>query len=418
MNAPEEVWQRLLELVDKGGESVKQAAGRVGWLTSRSPDGMEPTEVAVSEINRHLADFHERKLLTLVNREDGVYRLRFPYHLATLLVEVEVEAWAALAKLAPGVGTAGEEDAGGDPVHPLALRDLEEVLRKHQELGLAEYRAGVLGTLWPQSVENGDWLANRLGYEPGQLSHRGGPRAATARAYLELSAADADGVLAGRPADAPPAFMVGGADLLRWGLRFARPGMAVEVQGQRRLTRPAVDRWFRRVCGFEFDRDELDRIAAVTGRIPYLVFLFYQTLKLVMETEGGVNVGQDQFSLTVAKYEKRLPNHVEQLVTGPDAVRLALREREMLLLAVTAARSGEFQQSSLLRDIQEYWAARLFEEAWSKECPGRKYPTAYADTAEDRLAARVVADLGLLPLPLDQAGLRGGPFLTEADPLV
>lgn len=417
VNAPEEVWRRLRELVDKGSEAVKQAAGRVGWLAPRTPGGTEPTEVAVSEINRHLADFHERKLLTLVNREDGVYRLRFPYHLAALLVEVEVEAWAALAKLAPGPG-AGEDDAAGDPVHPLALSDLEVVLRKHQELGLGEYRAGVLGTLWPQSVTNSDWLANRLGYEPGQLSQRGEPRAAAARAYLEVTPAEADGVLAARPADAPPAFMVGGADLLRWGLRFAQSGAAVEVQGQRRLTRAAVDRWFRRVRGFEFDRDELDRITAVTGRIPYLVCLFYQTLKLVMETEGGVNVGQDQFALTAAKYEKKLTDHLDQLTAGPDAVRLTLREQELLLMAVVAARAGDFKQPSLLRDVQEYWAGRLFEEAWARECPGRRYPAEYADTAEDRLAVRVVADLGLLPLPIDQAGPHGLPFLGETDPLV
>lgn len=418
VNAPQEIWRRLRELVDKGGEEVKQAARRVGWLTPRGPDGTEPTEVAVSEINRHLADFHERKLLTLINREDGIFRLRFPYHLATLLVEVEVEAWAALAKMAPGTGPAGEEDAGGDPVHPLALRDLEEVLRKHQELGLGDYKAGVLGTLWPQSVANPDWLANRLGYQPADLSQRGELRAVDARAYIELSPADADRVLASRPADASPAFMVGGADLLRWGLRLANRGTAIEVQGQRRLTRAAVDHWFRRVCGFEFDRDELDRITAATGRIPYLVSLFYQTLKLVMETEGGVNVGQDQFNLTATKYEKKLHDHLDQLAAGPDTVRLSPREQELLLMAVVAARSGEFKQPSILRDVQEYWAGRLFEDAWAKEYPGREYPTEYTDTAEDRLAARVLADLGLLPLPIDQTGPPGVPFLKEADPLV
>ena len=185
VNAPEEIWRRLRELVDKGDDSVKSAAARIGWLAPRASDLNEPTEVALGEVNRHLADFHERKLLTLLNREDGVYRLRFPYHLSTLLVEVEIEAWTALVRLARATGPTGDEAIEGDPIDRLALRDLEMVLRKHKELGLGEYRAGVLGTLWPESVTNQDWLSNRLGYEPGLLSQKGGPRPTNVQAYLE-----------------------------------------------------------------------------------------------------------------------------------------------------------------------------------------------------------------------------------------
>ena len=91
-SAPEEIWRRLRELVDMGGELVHQTAERIGWLSPRGRERQEPTEVGLSEVNRHLADFHERKLLTLINREGRVYRLRFPYHLSTLLVDVEDKA--------------------------------------------------------------------------------------------------------------------------------------------------------------------------------------------------------------------------------------------------------------------------------------------------------------------------------------
>jgi hypothetical protein len=417
VNAPQEIWRRLRELVERGGDSVKHAADRIGWLTPRGQSQPEPTEVGLSEVNRHLADFHERKLLTLVRRDDGVYRLRFPYHLSTLLVDVEDEAWNALTRLGRAAGTPGEDDLGGDPVNPLALRDLETVLRRYQELGLEEYRAGLLATLWPRSVIP-DWLANRFGYDPGQVSHRGGPRPASAGVFLEVTPAEAEGLLDGRAAGAPPVFLIGGADLLRWGLRRVQAGEWLEVQGQRRLTRRAVDRWFLRVREFGFDGDELERISRLTRGIPFLLDLFDQTLQVVLGTDGGVNVGADDFERAAAKYERQLPEHLDRLAAGPEPIRLSARERELLLMAVVAARETDFQQSSVTKDLQEYWDAKLFEDAWAKGFPELDYPPGYSDTVDDRLAARVLADLGLVPHPLDQTNSQGVPYLDATDPLV
>ena len=70
-------------------------------------------------------------------------------------------------------GVPGEDDMGSDPVNPLALNDLVTVVRRYRELGLEGYRAGLLGTLWPHSVTNADWLANRFGYDPAQTEPTG-----------------------------------------------------------------------------------------------------------------------------------------------------------------------------------------------------------------------------------------------------
>ena len=156
----------------------------------------------------------------------------------------------------------------------------------------------------------------------------------------------------------------------------------------------------------------------MTGRIPYLLNLFDHILQLAMGTEGGVNVGQEQYNLSAAKYEKKLPAHIEQLTTGPDAIRLEIREQELLLMTVFAARSANFESPSIFNYIQEYWDERLFEDEWKKEKPGQPYPAAYTGTTEDRLAARVVADLGLLPHPIDQTNPRGEAFIERDDPLV
>jgi hypothetical protein len=418
VNAPEEIWRKLRELVDRGGVSIEQIAGRFGWLSPRAPDRPDPTEVGLSEVNRHLADFHERKLLTLVSREGGVYRLRFPYHLSILLVDVENEAWSALAHLARVADVVGEDDMSGDPVNPFALDDLLMVVRRYKDLGLEGYRAGLLGTLWPHSVNNADWLANRFGYDPGQLSQRGDGRPATAGAYLEISPAEAKTVLASRAAEAPPALMVGGADLLRWGLQQARAGQAIEVQGQRRLTRQAVNRWFLRVREFTFDGDGLDRIVRLTGRIPFLLNVFDHILQMVLSTDGGVHVGADDFDKAVAKYDKKVAEQLERLISGPETTQLATRERELLLMIVVAGWATGFKQSSLVKDLGEYWDERLFEPAWEKLCPRRPYPPGYADGGDDRLAARVVADLGLLPHPIDQTGSPGEAYIDRDDPLV
>ena len=179
-----------------------------------------------------------------------------------------------------------------------------------------------------------------------------------------------------------------------------------------------MDRWFLRVREFGFDGDELDRIARLTGRIPFLLGLFDSNLQVVVGSDGGVHVGADDFEKAVAKYDKKVTEQLDRLISGPDATRLGTREKELLLMVVVAGRETAFKQSSLIKDLEEYWEAGLFEEAWEKQCPSRSYPNGYADTEEDRLAARVVADLGLLPHPIGQTGSPGEPYISGDDPLV
>ena len=83
--------------------------------------------MGLNEVKRHLEDFVERKLLVLVNRDDDVYRLRFPYHLSSLLVGVQDEAWAALIRLGRGTSARRDDDdpgrGSGEPVHASGSRN-------------------------------------------------------------------------------------------------------------------------------------------------------------------------------------------------------------------------------------------------------------------------------------------------------
>jgi hypothetical protein len=430
-NAPKVIWRRLRDLIQKGDPNVQEAAGRIGWLSPRAPERLEPgpetiertsemlepTEVGLSTVNRHLGDFVERKLLVLVNRDDAVFRLRFSYHLPILLEGAQDEAWTALIRL----GRKGDDptdDGFGDPVSSAALRDLETVLRKYQDLGLDAYRAAVLGSLWPDSVANPDWLADRLGYDPSRMSRRGAARPANAAAYLEVAPAEADQVLADRPPNSSPALLVGGADLLRWGLTRIRAGEEIEVQGQSRLTRAAVAQWFVRVRAFDFDRDKLDRAIQITGCIPYLIQLLDLRMRSEVGADGGVSVGSDEFIRAVDKYEKKLPEHLRQLVSGPEATRLSPRERELLLMVTLVAGAFDFKSAGYSEDLRdELWDEGMYRDLWLDAYPDLPYPARWGNSPEDRLASRVVWDLGLLPYPLDQRAPQG-PYLSADDPLV
>ena len=413
-NAAETIWQHLRKVVDSHPD-VAQMVEPIGWLAPRA-DGADPTEVGLNEVKRHLEDFVERKLLVIVNRDDGVYRLRFPYHLSSLLVGVQDEAWAALLRLSRGATSAKDDDRTGDPLSLLALRDLETVLKKYGDLGL-HYRAAVLGSLWPQSVSREDWLANRLGFDPGRLSHAGQPRDPNKDAYLDVNAADAQKILESRQPNAPPAFLIGGVDLLRWGLHAVQMGNEIEVQAQGRLSRLAIDRWFRRSPReFGFQGDDLEQIISVTGRMPYLLQLFDQCLREAVGADGGIHVGPEEFARAKAKYDKRLPECLSRLRSGPETVRLTSREVEILLMVTVVARANGFKHPVLLRDLGADWAEQLYEEQWRKDFPTRIYPRSWSDDPEERLTVKLVTDLGLLPHPIDQPDANA-PLLLN-DPLV
>jgi hypothetical protein len=209
---------------------------------------------------------------------------------------------------------------------------------------------------------------------------------------------------------------VGGVDLLRWGLHAVQAGDAVEVQGQGRLGRSAIERWFRRTREFGFEGDEPEHISKLTGRIPYLIQLFDECLREAVEADGGVHVGPEVFDRASAKYDKRLPEYLARLASGSNAVRLTAREVELLLMVVVAARSTGFEYRVLLQDLGADWDGQLYEEPWQRDYPARPYPRGWSDGLDDRLAAKVVTDLGLLPYPLDQPPIDTA--LTPEDPLV
>ena len=215
----------------------------------------------------------------------------------------------------------------------------------------------------------------------------------------------------------PPAFLVGEEWTFSAGACCAaQAGEEVEVQGQGRLGRTAIERWFRRTREFGFDGDEPEQIGRVTGRIPYLIQLFDQCLQAALEADGGVHVGPEEFARASAKFNKRLPEWLARLASGSDAVRLTAREVELLLMVAVAAQSTHFKQPVLLQDLGADWDGRLYEEPWQQHIPARPYPKGWSDGLDDRLAAKVVTDLGLLPHPLDQPPTDTA--FTQEDPLM
>ncbi|HJW74556.1 MAG TPA: hypothetical protein VJ787_02635 [Thermoleophilia bacterium] len=329
---------------------------------------------------RHLRDLVKRALLTEADHHPLSLRLRFPHQLPILLQESPQERIRdALNRL----GGSRPESARPQWLVP---DDVLENARwclgaDGQELGV---RGVVFGSHWSAPLLAG--LQHRL--PQGQLVTR-----------LALpSDLDANG---------KSVALVGGADLLRAALRRqVEGGSAFEVVRLGRLTTDAIESYFKRERAIEFSSPgALRDIMKATSGIPALLG------RLAVQFSEGATVTASQLGEAMRATSSSIPAVVNDLLSGPDDVRLQPREIELLHLLVAASTHAPDALREFLSDQD------LLKQA-AQQSPSL---AARADVVEplgpgdnERIALLLV--LGLIPRrPLSEAS---GWALAEVAPIV
>ncbi len=394
-------------------ERLRQIDPDTSWLQADDNS-------ARGQIAYQLSDFVKRQLL--VEKQwhgETVHALMFPYHLSVLLVtDQELEVRNAIQSLRGSGGGGGARVGGLLP--PRVRQDLHEIVGAAPEPGF-EFRAAVLGSHWPQGVEQrSGGVPNRVGLDPSHVwpvaeALHPARRALPYLAALGASPDDLDALLRERLGGLAPPLVTGGADLLREVLQRMRGGdAAYEVCGLGRLS-PAVLRWwFQRVRCLELPRDgDLNAIRQRTSGIPFLVRIVDELLVPPGKDGGqlgGCNLSPETMQDALAEFDRRLAAEAPLLVGGPPAVRLTAREVELLQMIYVASvahgLAGEMagQEVDLAASLGEEWA-ELYAEGWRQEFPALPVPKALRDGPEDEVALQMVQMLGLVPIDPDRPGL-------------
>jgi hypothetical protein len=303
--------------------------------------------------------------------------------------------------------------------------DLVDVLLRKAELGL-DYKAAVLASLWPESIEK--LITDRLGLDPATIWQEPVELALDRhRAFLGLTAAQAEDILARWPQLHTPLF-VGGPALYRWGWSRQQEGMPIELQAQGRITREQISWWFTRIRAFGFGRhrgvqgavpDAVDRLVAETGGIPLLVKLFDEQLLQACQAEGGIDVSADAFLRSQQRYHEKLSDCIRALGGEQHSQRLSRRERELLGMVVTAVTGPYGSDTNLWDLLTECWEVEEHVRSWQENVPAWPLPAPWSKTAQDQSALAVLTGFGLLPaLPEAGAEHRAPPALDREDLLI
>jgi hypothetical protein len=272
---------------------------------------------------------------------------------------------------------------------PALLRELSGLLIPQDPDCSLE--AIVIASVWagPVTHKSGG-VASRLGVpldcqntpsQPLSVSGVSMPRLALVNPDLSTL----DWALEQRPRELQPLIALGGADLMRWGLRVAGGGernwRLIEVRAIGRLEPESVAWWFERVHCFEFtDQDWLNQVLKVTSGIPYLVGALD---KILSEHQmDGENVTSEKLQMALSQFKQNRPAIARDLLKGETSVRLESRETEILLMVAKVCRENP-QVPNLLKELTTDW-----------EYYG---PAEEQISAADRSAVDLLLQLGFLP---------------------
>jgi hypothetical protein len=306
---------------------LQRHANKLNWLY---PAGGS----AHAELNALLREFEQRRLI--IRTGSGV-ALRFPHHL-DVLRQLDLEATlakgvAAIEGDAAPTKSNGRREARG----LLSYRALEDL---RFALGEGGFKLGIVSSMWPAALQaRTRGVADLLGIPPENCHAANREGMAQARkvdrpVLYEVPHSVAESVLAGSTQLRAPPLLVGGADLLRWGIEQSRANSTIEVAAVGRLGVAELTWWFRRVRCFEFvDTDAIGSIRQATGGIPFLVNAVDQSL--LRSTDDTKSSLELQTVLTALRSD--LSRLAKELGVGPPAVRVTQREIELLRICLGAS---------------------------------------------------------------------------------
>ncbi len=310
-DAPQRVLERLRAIDDD-----------TSWL-ERDGDGF-------AAIRTFLGEFVERSLLREHRSEgESVYYLRFPHHLTILSTLAED---ARLREDIRRLRTRSESLSDQSDRALVSLRALRDLADASQPGSGA---VGIIGSLWPTATyDRSGGIPDQLGITTGDTADASaildGQRAVgSVRAIRRVDVHAAKCIIEElRTASVRP-LLLGGLDLLRWGLtrRRAPSDLIFEVHGLARESMQRVAWWFHRVRGLEFvSTAAIERIYTRTGGLPLLLDIVDSQLS----PAAGTTVADDRVALSLAAIDEAIPRIARDLCDGSPAIRLENREREIL----------------------------------------------------------------------------------------
>jgi len=248
----------------------------------------------------------------------------------------------------------------------------------------------IVGTLWPNAAyDRAGGILDRLGITRGETAEANevldGRRAlGTVRAITRVDTAAADVFLADPACTDRRPILLGGLDLLRWGLarRATSNDLIYEVHGVGRLSLSRLTWWFQRVRGLEFaNPDAIERIHQKTGGLPLLLDVVDNQLASVV----GTTVSDERVALALGTVDEALPRVASDLAAGRPSIALSPREREILQIVEHVVRADASAGHDIKTATTEFW------ELYADKCSLVPLGTS------DSLSIELLLETGLLP---------------------
>lgn len=174
--------------------------------------------------------------------------------------------------------------------------------------------------------------------------------------------------------------LVGGADLLRWGLLQPSEHNFQGIASVRRLSPDHLKAWFSELYRIALSDKQIDDIYNLTSGIPYLVGELH---KLIIPNDDPPTwLGLARWIEIKSQFEKQIPEMAHELKKGNPAVRLT--DREISLLNMTTIVSEDSTPETVLANLSENW-------------DHYQHPEYRPLSSRDEVSLAVLQELGLLP---------------------
>lgn len=351
-------------------------------------------DVQQSRIQMFLDEFVNREII-VGDSTSGCYRLRFPHHLSAILARKDEIMQRVRARIHEA--RRGEQEPLSE-VPGLLSAERADQLAVLLGKPAPEFMdpAVFAGWHWPEALgDPSGGLVAQLGFAGKQvlradeIDWRVSDQWLATDPLLILNAHPnlVKETLDRRERTRAPILFCGGADLLRWALqRDARPGHSYEFVELGRLTQRELRWWFSRRRGLEFHSDEAWALLwRLTGGIPILVREIDELLRMP-DSPSDLTVSAGRLTIVESEFQRRLPSVAKLLVSGPRALQLAPRERQLLGL-ITQMSTAFLHRDFSWEEFQEYSPLIIEKQSASVEPP----------SPLDRIALQTLQLLGLIP---------------------
>jgi hypothetical protein len=175
--------------------------------------------------------------------------------------------------------------------------------------------------------------------------------------------------------------LIGGADLLRWGLLQPSERNFQGVASVRRMTVEHLKAWFSEIYRIALSDKQIEDIYSLTSGIPYLVGELHKLI-IPQPEDPPTWLGLARWMEIKAQFEKLLPDYAHELKKGIPSVRLT--DREISLLNMVAIVSGDSTRDTIVANLSENWEKY-------------QHPEYRALSSRDEVSLAVLLELGLLP---------------------